>query len=85
MIEAMRDTHVVQNAKNTAQKAARLVTGSMSCSTFGDEVHIVLELIKSDPFIRHLFVQKECLPSVVLSFVHSYFAGRCPAYSGPQR
>jgi len=66
VVTAPSDWRVVRNTKAAAVRSQKAANGQASCCTFGDEVQVVLELIKTDDFIRRVFLQKDSVPSVIL-------------------
>ena len=63
---APRDSRVVRNSKATSVRADKAAKGHSSCPTFADEMQVVMDLLKTDNFIRRVCAQKDCVPSVIL-------------------
>jgi len=63
---APRDSRVVRNAKLATSRMQKAANGHSGCRPFADKVQLVMELIRTDDFIRHIFVHSDCLPNVVL-------------------
>ena len=63
---APRDSRVVRNKKNRLTRSAKTTHGRHPCNNFGDELQMVMELLKTDDFIRRVVAQRDCVPCVIL-------------------
>ena len=63
---APRDLCVVRNSKAASVRADKAAKGQTSCPTFTDEMQVVMDLLKTDNFIRRVCAQKDCVTNVIL-------------------
>ena len=59
---ALRDSRVVRNCKAATTRADKAARGHAPCSNFPDEVQVVLDLIKTDDFVRRITCRKNAFP-----------------------
>jgi len=66
IVEAPRDSRVVQNIKAADRRAQKKTNGTTTCNNLADEVQSVLTMSQTDNFIRCIFIKKDRVPSVIL-------------------
>lgn len=66
IVMAPRDSRVVRNKKSNDRQAEKLASGRSVCNNLGDEFQVVLNLIRTDNFVRRVVAQKDRTPSILL-------------------